>query len=378
MITSISIRNFKAFRDTGSIKLGNLNVLTGINGRGKSTMLQSLLLLSQSMRASDSHSPLHMFTNGDWVKLGKFQDLINVQNKGANFVAFNIVTDANKDKEYALTYHPITSDPYTAELRSMLVDGKETFSEAGGYNAGNADHVHVLMPPVFSGYTPLLRLQNMYYIAADRRGASDEEDVLTASNNLYLDSHGNNVLHVLLQQGEEFNSAIGKYLSIIFDGATFMIKADDTTVRLYMDSINNGDAFRPVNVGYGYSYILALLTAGLLAKKGDTLIIENPEAHLHPSAQAALMRFLCEVVIPKDVQVFVETHSDHIVNASLLSVRNGILSNDELSVLFFSRNNSSADVSINNLEVTPKGRVKNPPRNFCDQYAMDLRSLMGL
>ena len=218
----------------------------------------------------------------------------------------------------------------------------------------------------------------MYYIAADRRGASDEEDVLTASNNLYLDSHGNNVLNVLLQQGEEFNSAIGKYLSIIFDGATFMIKADDTTVRLYMDSINNGDAFRPVNVGYGYSYILALLTAGLLAKKGDTLIIENPEAHLHPSAQAALMRFLCEVVIPKDVQVFVETHSDHIVNASLLSVRNGILSNDELSVLFFSRNNSSADVSINNLEVTPKGRVKNPPRNFCDQYAMDLRSLMGL
>lgn len=378
MITSISIRNFKAFRDTGSIKLGNLNVLTGINGRGKSTMLQSLLLLSQSMRASDSHSPLHMFTNGDWVKLGKFQDLINVQNKGANFVAFNIVTDANKDKEYALTYHPITSDPYTAELRSMLVDGKETFSEAGGYNAGNADHVQVLMPPVFSGYTPLLRLQNMYYIAADRRGASDEEDVLTASNNLYLDSHGNNVLNVLLQQGEEFNSAIGKYLSIIFDGATFMIKADDTTVRLYMDSINNGDAFRPVNVGYGYSYILALLTAGLLAKKGDTLIIENPEAHLHPSAQAALMRFLCEVVIPKDVQVFVETHSDHIVNASLLSVRNGILSNDELSVLFFSRNNSSADVSINNLEVTPKGRVKNPPRNFCDQYAMDLRSLMGL
>ena len=75
MITSISIRNFKAFRDTGSIKLGNLNVLTGINGRGKSTMLQSLLLLSQSMRASDSHSPLHMFTNGDWVKLGKFQEL---------------------------------------------------------------------------------------------------------------------------------------------------------------------------------------------------------------------------------------------------------------------------------------------------------------
>ena len=90
------------------------------------------------------------------------------------------------------------------------------------------------------------------------------------------------------------------------------------------------------------------------------------------------MKFLCEEVIAKEVQVFVETHSDHIVNASLLAVRKGVLTNNQMDILFFNRSDSSVDVVISNLEVTSKGRVKNPPRNFCDQYAMDLRSLMGL
>ena len=73
-----------------------------------------------------------------------------------------------------------------------------------------------------------------------------------------------------------------------------------------------------------------------------------------------------------------ETHSDHIVNASLLAVRRMVLTNEQMKILFFNRNDSSSDVIVGNLEVTPKGRVKNPPRNFCDQYAMDLRTLMGL
>lgn len=376
MITRIGIRNFKAFRDTGCISLGALNVLTGVNGRGKSTLMQSLLLLSQSMRESDNHSPLHLFTNGEWLRLGPFRDLVHKYYDSDESVTFNIVTDDAKDNDYVLTYYPIEADSFTAELRSMVVNGKETFSEAGGYNVESSERI--LVPPVFSGYTPLLRLQNMYYIAADRRGASDEEEILSTGINLHLDCHGSNVLNVLFRQGREFHDKIEKYLGDIFDGATFRITADERAIHLYMDSMNGGNLFRPVNVGYGYSYSLTLLTAGLMAKKGDVIIVENPEAHLHPSAQSALMKFLYEEVIPKGVQVFVETHSDHVVNASLLAVRKGGLTNEQMNILFFNRSDSSADIIVSNMEVTSKGRVKNPPRNFCDQYAMDLRALMGL
>ena len=376
MITRIGIRNFKAFRDTGSISLGALNVLTGVNGRGKSTLMQSILLLSQSMRESDNHSPLHLFTNGEWVRLGSFQELIHKNDDLHESVTFSFATDEAKDNDYVLTYFPIKADPFTAELRSMLVNGKETFSEAGGYNIESSERV--LVPPIFSGYTPLLRLQNMYYVAADRRGASDEEEILSTGINLRLDCHGSNVLNVLYRQGREFHEKVERYLGDIFDGATFKITADDSNIHLYMDSMNGGNLFRPINVGYGYSYVLTLLTAGLLAQKGDIVMVENPEAHLHPSAQAALMKFICKEVITKEVQVFVETHSDHIVNASLLAVRRTVLTNEQMKILFFNRSDSSSDVIVSNLEVTPKGRVKNPPRNFCDQYAMDLRTLMGL
>lgn len=376
MITNISIRNFKAFKDTGNIRLGALNVLTGINGRGKSTLMQSLLLMSQSMRESENHSPLHLFSNGEWVKLGPFKDFMHQYSNLGESVIFSLVTNDVKDNEYVLTYHPISGDSFTAELRSMVVNGKETFSEAGGYSADSMEQM--LVPPVFSGYTPLLRLQNMYYIAADRRGAPDEEELISVNHNLHLDCHGNNVLNVLFQQGTDFQGEVEKYLSEIFEGATFKILADERAVHLYMDSMNGGKLFRPINVGYGYSYILALLVAGLLAKKGEFIMVENPEAHLHPSAQSALMKFLCEEVIAKGVQVFMETHSDHIVNASLLAVRKGVLTNEQMNILFFNRSDSSADVIVSNLEVTSKGRVKNPPRKFCDQYAMDLRTLMGL
>lgn len=375
MITKIGIRNFKAFRDTGDISLGALNVLTGVNGRGKSTLMQSLLLLSQSIRESDNHTPLHLFTYGEWVRLGSFQELIHKNYDSHESVTFSLVTDDAKDNDYVLSYFPIETDPFTAELRSMLVNGKETFSEAGGYNIESSERV--LVPPIFSGYTPLLRLQNMYYIAADR-GASDEEEILSTGINLRLDCHGSNVLNVLYRQGQEFHEKIERCLGDIFDGATFKITTDDRNIHLYMDSMNGGNLFRPVNVGYGYGYILTLLTAGLLANKGDIVMVENPEAHLHPSAQAALMKFLCEEVIAKGTQVFVETHSDHIVNASLLAVRRTILTNEQMKILFFNRSDISSDMIIRNLEVTPKGRVKNPPRNFCDQYAMDLRTLMGL
>lgn len=376
MITNISICNFKAFRNISNIQLGALNVLTGINGRGKSSLIQSLLLLSQSMRESDNHSPLHLFTNGEWVKLGPFKELIHKNSNQGESVAFSFITDDSKDNDYTLNYYPIVGNPFTAELRSMVVNGKETFSEAGGYNVDSSEQA--LVPPVFSGYTPLLRLQNVYYIAADRRGASDEEELLSINNNLHLDCHGNNVLNVLSQQGLEFQNKVEKCLSAIFDGATFKITVDERKVHLYMDSMNGGRFFRPVNVGYGYSYILTLLTAGLLAKKGEIVLVENPEAHLHPSAQSALMKFLCKEVIAKGVQIFIETHSDHIVNASLLAVRKEMLTSNQMNILFFTRSDSSGDVIVSNLEVTSKGRVKNPPRNFCDQYAMDLRALMGL
>lgn len=377
MITDLNIYNFKAFQQTGTIKLGALTLLTGINGRGKSSFLQSILLVSQSIINSATHTPVNLITNGIWLNLGTFNELTNIDSLDNN-IRFQFHTDAKIDNHFELSYSASQSHS-GGELYSMKVNDMETFIELGSYGENINPNNKERIPPTFSGYTSLINLQNLYYIAAERNSAQNEE-ALSTNVKIHMDARGRNILNIIFQQGDDFQHEIEKYLNQIFEGATFKIKSDEKTLHLYMDATNNGKHFKPVNVGYGYSYVLTLLTAGLLAKKGEIIIIENPEAHLHPSAQASIMHFFINDVLNKGVQIFMETHSDHIVNASLIAVRKAdvTLTNEQLEILFFNRYNTvNNDISIQNLEITSKGRVKNPPKKFCDQYAMDLKTLMG-
>lgn len=377
MIKTLSIQNFKAFDDLQKIQLGSLTLLTGINGRGKSSFLQALLLLSQSLRNSAQHTLNNLLLKGDWVDLGSFSDVKNVYGTHDLPIIFTIETDNATDNRFRLSYKAGNASSM-GDLCGMVVGGKEMFSESSFYDESvSAEKSGTLVAPVISGYTSLTSLQRMYYISADRESAQNEEDNVSRSS-LWLDKKGRNILNVIYAEGEAFQKKVEQELSNIFDGATFSIKEEGNALRLYMDSTNNGRFFHPVNVGYGYSYALSLITAGLLAEEGEIIIIENPEAHLHPSAQSAVMNFFCKEVLPKKVQLFIETHSDHIVNASLIAVRNEILKNNQLEILFFSRKQEEKkSFTVQNLEITKKGRVKNPPKNFCDQYAMDLRTLMG-
>lgn len=377
MIQTLSIENFKAFKEPYEVQLGNLTLLTGINGRGKSSFLQALLLLSQSLRNSNPHTLDNLLLKGDWVNLGSFSDVRNVEMQKDAAITFDLRTDAGVDNHFRLSYKA-GSTSIIGELCSMQVNGKEMFSESSSFEADAAvEPATQLSAPVFSGYTSLTELQRMFYVAADRESAQDEEDNLSHAS-LWPDKRGRNIINVIYAQGQDFQKQVEKELSTIFDGATFLIKEEGNALRLYMDSMDGGHPFRSINVGYGYGYALSLITAGLLAKEGEYIIVENPEAHLHPSAQAAVMRFFCQKVLPKKVQLFIETHSDHIVNASLIAVRERVIPGDQLQILFFFRPQEvGSQLVVRNLDVTAKGHVKNPPKHFCDQYAMDLRKLMG-
>lgn len=374
MIRSLTIENFKAFDKMPEMKLSRMSLLTGINGRGKSSFLQVLLLLSQSVRKQNSLQ--YLLTNGDWADLGNFSGIINISCDVKAPVVLQFKTDSEKDNDFRLSYK-YNPEKELGELVSMIVNQRETFSEFSGYNDDAMQKEDAIVSvPLFSGYTGLMNLKQLYYISAERICAQNEETEDRLTDAYRLDRQGRNILNVIYRQGDEFQKKIEKCLSSIFEGATFRITKEDNALHLYMDSSDNGNHFLPVNVGYGYGYVLSLLTAGLLAQKNEIIIVENPEAHLHPSAQAALMRFFISEVMSKNVQIIMETHSDHIVNASLIAVRKENIQNEDLEILFFSRNEEKK-ISVQNLEITKKGRIKNPPVKFCDQYAMDMHDLMG-
>ena len=169
-------------------------------------------------------------------------------------------------------------------------------------------------------------------------------------------------------------------LNEIFDGAVLNIDLNDQDIVLRMNSENGTKLYRPENVGFGFSYALSVATAIVISKEQDILIIENPEAHLHPSAQSMALHLLITNALEKGFQLFVETHSDHVVNAALLEIRreNSRCNNENVEILFFSNIPSEigdSQSNIKNLNITPKGRILNPPRQFCDQYAKDIREL---
>lgn len=404
MIRKIRIRNFKALSDTGVCEISKLTLLTGINGRGKSSFIQTLLLMSQSLRKTDG-SPRNLFPNGDWCGLGSFKELVNVFNDDQPIV-ISFQTDSQKENDFCFEYRQAIEKTSLGEAVSIKVDGFETI-DAGGesendqiangvptifetidageeMSGGNMVGLPIEGPAgvartTYSDLSELQKLKHLFFVSSDRRPAQNEEQIDESLPQYYVGTHGQYVLNVLSQCDDTQLEELKSKMDDIMDGATIELKPDyeKNRVYLYLDAVNEGRLFHPVNVGFGYSFIISTLLSLVLAKEGDTVIVENPEAHLHPQAQSRLMRYVVKCIEEKNIQVFIETHSDHVVNASLLAVHDG-MPVDDVKILFFSsRSNPCDGIKVQNLELTQKGVVKNPPKGFCDQYGYDMRKIMG-
>ena len=127
---------------------------------------------------------------------------------------------------------------------------------------------------------------------------------------------------------------------------------------------------RPANVGFGLSYALPIVVAGLTIPAGRLLIVENPEAHLHPAGQSAMAEFLARVAA-SGVQVIVETHSDHVVNGLRRAVATErLLPASEIAIYAF-----GGDGTATRIEVTDVGTLSAWPEQFFDQLQKDLLAI---
>ena len=106
-------------------------------------------------------------------------------------------------------------------------------------------------------------------------------------------------------------------------------------IKLELRTKNTEEWRRPANIGYGLTYAFPILVAGLLAKPGQILIIDSPEAHLHPMGQSRIGEFL-SVIAASGVQIILETHSDHVLNGIRLAVSKNKIEHDKVAVHFFS------------------------------------------
>jgi len=225
--------------------------------------------------------------------------------------------------------------------------------------------------------------QNIHYIAADRVGPQEFYIKSTLPDFINVGTKGELVANVLLQKksdlvhenlifkeknsSHELEIQTGEWLSRILDTESVKVYVSNKeSTRVITLTFGFGQTeFRPSNIGFGYTYVLPIIVSGLIAKEGEILIVENPEAHLHPKAQSNLVQFL-SLVASTGVQVFIESHSEHILNSIIVASldKNISISNKDISTLYFLENSDQPFIQLN---IESDGSINNWPEGFFDQ-----------
>ena len=136
--------------------------------------------------------------------------------------------------------------------------------------------------------------------------------------------------------------------------------------------------FSALQVGFGLSFVLPVVTALLKAKTGDLILIENPEAHLHPSAQVRLGQMISKAV-SCGAQVIVETHSDHLLNGIRLARKEKVLKlESDVNLIFVQRKsiNNELVTLTNEIKIYDNGKLSDRPPFFFDTWEDTLMKLI--
>ena len=392
MISELLVDNFKLFaKETKFSGLKSINLLTGVNGRGKSSTLQPLLLFKQTLLRSRSSRQL--FLSGSFVDLGNAYDVKHVDASVSKPIRIGF-----KDREdnYVYTLAIVSDNNQSLEIKRFESQGQSKWS----VDVDDSTVIQDLVPVHEQNSRPILPFQDLVYISAERIGPKLS---FTPSSDEWIDKRGEHTIQMLYErQYDRVDERIIEGLSDIFpdfDEEDFSPAVNDVlnfwmtkifgtsaaTVN-YIEAANifalgisteqkGGKAmFKPTNVGFGYSYALPILIAGLTARKDSILIVENPEAHLHPSAQSMITKFL-GLVANSGVQVFIETHSEHILNALRVMVVQRSINAQDINVMYF---DSKLDSYFETIPIEDNGKMDHWPANFFDQAEKDLNVLLGI
>lgn len=370
MIETISLQNFKCFSKKEDIKLANISILYGHNGRGKSSLSQALLLLGQSMRERNDLDQLIIV--GDLVKLDSFAD-IRTSGSIQDEVKFWIGTDR---EQLEVGFSPFEGKPQLGRLSTMMFNGENRF-DIQTTPSSLDDGSGVKIAYSTSDISILQQLKAITYISAGRLGPVNDvlrNDSLDPNN---IGTRGENLLNALSHQNAGFVDFVGECLSKILNGGALkIVDREATRLELLINSRNDEQLFRPVNVGFGYSYVLPVIVGTLLADKGSIVIVENPEAHLHPKAQSRIMEFLIEQSLDKELQLIIETHSDHVINGMRIAMKKGKLTPSDCVIQHFSYSNDSCAPIVTCITSDSKGNLSDYPEDFQDEWTAQMLELI--
>ena len=173
-------------------------------------------------------------------------------------------------------------------------------------------------------------------------------------------------------KSDSFNKQVNAWLNFILPGAEVKVVPiiESSGYSLQFRTTESGEWIKPMNVGHGFTYVFPIIVSLMLSKPDDLIIIDSPEAHLHPSAQSNIGKMIAQIAAA-GVQIIVETHSDHVLNGVRIAVKNAILAPEQLNLLFFT-NPTSENHGVISPSIDKHGKIDDWRDGFFDQYENDL------
>ena len=381
MISEVRIENFKAFKSL-ELPLGALTLLTGLNAAGKSTTMQALALLRQSYDSGSLAAKGAFVLNGDLVGLGIGLDVLHedfvVGPDGRPSIGITLridETDYSWRSQYELARDrevgrlPISAAPPGLPTTGLFEPGFQYL---------RADRI-----------VPAVVYQKSYDVAA-RRAFLGAQGEYTAD---FLRIHRDDPVDPVVRHPEATTTTlldqVEAWLRELCPGVN--VEAEDLqgtdSVRLSygffgrsgIQSANN--RYRPTNVGFGLTYALPIVVACLTAPGGALILLENPEAHLHPRGQMMMAR-LAALAASSGAQIIVETHSDHVLNGVRLAVKESTLNGADVGIHYFRRERTGQSdieipqISISSPKLSDDGMLSHWPPGFFDEWDKALDRLL--
>lgn len=364
-IEKMILKNFKC-HNYFETDIKQLNILTGSNASGKSSFVQALLLAFKSWEECEKK------------KIGT--NKIYGMNLG---IPLNIVSEDLEEKNIEIRI-------FTNGNENRVVLGLPDDNDELRFDICNSDEI---MEAKEQGYN--LSKMHIFFLNAERKGpriVSHINDIIPFS----VGNTGENTSYILnemdkfqkinfgfqlpndlkISEIDRFSANCEEWLNIIIPETKIRYSVDIekniTTLMLQ----NQGEFHLPVATGFGITYVLPIVVQALVASmmENSVLVVENPEAHLHPLSQSRLGKFLALIAV-NGVQVVIETHSEHIVDGCRIQTAKEKQC-ENMKILFFEKKDNNS--ICHGIGVQENGELEEWPEGFFDQKRIDLRELLEM
>ncbi|NKF14401.1 AAA family ATPase [Rhizobium phaseoli] len=385
MLKRLDINGYKSLVNI-SLELASLNVLVGANASGKSSVLQSLLLLRQSEGAGGYIERLAL--GGPLYEAGTARDILHPKSGyqvkmrlDASGRTYRYAFNVNRDASDGLSQREIRCEPrrkapteLTRRGHGFVYLNAERLGPRTSYSLSGEDKDPAGAFGKHGEYTPsVLAKAQATEIKFD--GWDDDVAGRWVSAALQADN---------FDRSEDFKNTQGRVdlltnvlLSWIIPGSRFECQElvlQDLATLSYQIGSSIRSSVRPTHIGFGLSYTLPIIAGALSLNRNGVMIVENPEAHLHPFSQSRLGMFLA-MIAAAGRQIFIETHSDHVVNGIRLATKFGVVQANEIFLNHFTYDFREECTVADQIRMDQKGKVSSWPRGFFDQIESDLSKL---